>query len=176
MDKLKNFIDKNRETFEEEQLPAGHLERFEKKLPKKSAGMEFRIVLYTLVAAASVALLFFFHIQYQQSIGFNHSEQTVCEHYDQFQDVKMYYHIQMIEVFTEMERLNEERRIPGGATLLEESKEVLTASMRFEEEVLPSLPCSNEGLFAMDQHYRNSLASLNIMLKHMINTVETENN
>ena len=35
MDKLKNFIDANRDAFEEdEMLPEGHFERFEQKLPK----------------------------------------------------------------------------------------------------------------------------------------------
>ncbi|MCD7976080.1 MAG: hypothetical protein LUG51_02585 [Tannerellaceae bacterium] len=176
MDQLKKFINKNREAFEEEKLPAGHFERFEKKLPEKSAGKNLRIVLYTLIVAASVALLFFFNFQYQQSFDRNHSEQAVCEQYNQFQDVKMYYHIQMGEILTEMEKLNESSPIPGGKKLLEESKEVITANMRFEEEILPSLPCSNEGLFAMSQHYRNSLESLNIMLKQMKYVSEKEYN
>ena len=35
MDKLKNFIDANRDAFkEDEMLPEGHFERFEQKLPK----------------------------------------------------------------------------------------------------------------------------------------------
>lgn len=35
MDKLKNFIDANRNAFEEDEiLPEGHFERFEQKLPK----------------------------------------------------------------------------------------------------------------------------------------------
>ena len=39
MDKLKNFIDTNREAFEDDLLPEGHFERFEQKLaaPRKSA-------------------------------------------------------------------------------------------------------------------------------------------
>lgn len=38
MDKLKNFIDTNREAFEDDLLPEGHFERFEQKLavPRKS--------------------------------------------------------------------------------------------------------------------------------------------
>ena len=45
MDKLKNFIDTNREAFEDDLLPEGHFERFEQKLavPRKS-----RATLYSL--------------------------------------------------------------------------------------------------------------------------------
>lgn len=47
MDKLKNFIDTNREAFEDDLLPEGHFERFEQKLavPRKS-----RATLYSLCA------------------------------------------------------------------------------------------------------------------------------
>lgn len=47
MDKLKNFIDTNREAFEDDLLPEGHFERFEQKLavPRKS-----RAMLYSLCA------------------------------------------------------------------------------------------------------------------------------
>ena len=46
MDKLKNFIDANRDAFEEdEMLPEGHFERFEQKLPKPRKN---RAALYNL--------------------------------------------------------------------------------------------------------------------------------
>ena len=53
MDKLKNFIDTNREAFEDDLLPEGHFERFEQKLavPRKS-----RATLYSLCAFAAAAL------------------------------------------------------------------------------------------------------------------------
>lgn len=40
MDKLKNFIDTNREAFEDDLLPEGHFERFEQKLavPQQKSG------------------------------------------------------------------------------------------------------------------------------------------
>ena len=43
MDKLKNFIDTNREAFEDDLLPEGHFERFEQKLavPRKSRPLRF---------------------------------------------------------------------------------------------------------------------------------------
>ena len=126
MDKLKNFIDANRDAFEEdEMLPEGHFERFEQKLPKPRKN---RAALYNLSAfaiAASIALLLLF-------------------------------------------------RLPGGTglpeppeELLQESKRILTDNYMFEETILPTLPCSNDGLFAMTQHYSNSLEGLTLMLKQM---------
>ena len=54
MDKLKNFIDTNREAFEDDLLPEGHFERFEQKLavPRKS-----RATLYSLCAFSAAACL-----------------------------------------------------------------------------------------------------------------------
>lgn len=63
MDKLKNFIDANRDAFEEDEiLPEGHFERFEQKLPKPRKN---RVALYSLSAfaiAASIALLLLFRL------------------------------------------------------------------------------------------------------------------
>ena len=49
MDKLKNFIDTNREAFEDDLLPEGHFERFEQKLavPRKSRATLYSPVSYT---------------------------------------------------------------------------------------------------------------------------------
>ena len=56
MDKLKNFIDANRDAFEEdEMLPEGHFERFEQKLPKPRKN---RAALYNLSAFAIAAYRF----------------------------------------------------------------------------------------------------------------------
>ena len=57
MDKLKNFIDTNREAFEDDLLPEGHFERFEKKL---SPARRKHFKLYSLsafAAAAAIALI-----------------------------------------------------------------------------------------------------------------------
>ena len=54
MDKLKNFIDTNREAFEDDLLPEGHFERFEKKLPP-ARRKHFK--LYSLSAFAAAAAI-----------------------------------------------------------------------------------------------------------------------
>ena len=45
----------------------------------------------------------------------------------------------------------------NGGTPLKETKRVLTDNYMFEETVLPTLPCSNAGLYAMNLHYSTSL-------------------
>ena len=57
MDKLKNFIDTNREAFEDDLLPEGHFERFEKKLPP-ARRKHFKLYsLSAFAAAAAIALI-----------------------------------------------------------------------------------------------------------------------
>ena len=132
MDKLKHFIDTNREAFEDDLLPEGHFERFEQKLaaPRKS-----RATLYSLCAFAAAA--------------------------------RLYYNMQMSDIISQMQAMYKQQRTPGTEELLKETKRVLTDNYMFEETVLPTLPCSNAGLYAMNLHYSTSLESLNIMLKQM---------
>ena len=73
----------------------------------------------------------------------------------------------MNEIISQMQAMYKQQRIPGSEELLKETKRVLTDNYMFEETVLPTLPCSNDGLYAMNQHYSTSLESLNIMLEQM---------
>ncbi|MCC8143095.1 MAG: hypothetical protein LIO97_03720 [Tannerellaceae bacterium] len=60
MDELKNFIEKNRQAFDEEiPLPEGYINRFEQKLPSKPTHVIVWYSLSGLVIAASVGLLLF---------------------------------------------------------------------------------------------------------------------
>ena len=70
-------------------------------------------------------------------------------------------------IISQMQAMYKQQRIPGSEELLKETKRVLTDNYMFEETVLPTLPCSNDGLYAMNQHYSTSLESLNIMLEQM---------
>ena len=78
MDQLKHFIDTHRDAFEDDRLPAGHLERFEKKLPASYTRNKLLYSMYTLVAAASIALLFVFHpfSPKEETDSFSHVEQA----------------------------------------------------------------------------------------------------
>lgn len=171
MDKLKNFIDTNREAFEDDLLPEGHFERFEQKLaaPRKS-----RATLYSLcafAAAACIALLFFFKLPGGTPLhtqpGQVATGQPICEVKEEIEELRLYYNMQMSDIISQMQAMYKQQRIPGTEELLKETKRVLTDNYMFEETVLPTLPCSNAGLYAMNLHYSTSLESLNIMLKQM---------
>ncbi|MCD7849017.1 MAG: hypothetical protein LUH63_04340 [Parabacteroides sp.] len=163
MDKLKNFIDTNREAFDDDLLAEGHFERFKQKLaaPRKS-----RATLYSLcafAAAACIALLFLFRMPGGTPLPQPHK----CQMKEEIEELRLYYNMQMNSIISQMQEMYKQQRIPGSEELLKETKRVLTDNYMFEETVLPTLPCSNDGLYAMNQHYSTSLESLNIMLKQM---------
>jgi len=83
--------------------------------------------------------------------------------------------MQMNDVLAQMKKLYKQDRTPGAEELLQESKRILTDNYMFEETILPTLPCSNDGLFAMTQHYSNSLEGLTLMLKQMEQVTITRN-
>ncbi|WP_297903599.1 hypothetical protein [uncultured Parabacteroides sp.] len=177
MDKLKNFIDTNRDAFEEdEMLPEGHLERFEQKLPKPRKN---RVTLYSLSAfaiAASIALLLLFRLPggTDMSDPALRSAAQTCDSQEEIEELRLYYNMQMNDVLAQMKKLYKQDRTPGAEELLQESKRILTDNYMFEETVLPTLPCSNDGLFAMTQHYNNSLEGLTLMLKQMRQVTDKE--
>ena len=126
MDKLKNFIDTNREAFEDDLLPEGHFERFEQKLavPRKS-----RATLYSLcafAAAACIALLFLFKlpggtplpIQPRQVVTGQHA----CEVKEEIEELRLYYNMQMSDIISQMQAMYKLQRTPGTEELLKETK------------------------------------------------------
>lgn len=170
MDKLKNFIDANRDAFEEdEMLPAGHFERFEQKLPRPRKNRAVLYSLCTFALAASIALLFLFRLPGGTDIlePLPKATAQTCETQEEIEELRLYYHMQMNDVLAQMKKLYKQDQTPGAEELLQESKRILTDNYMFEETILPTLPCSNDGLFAMTQHYSNSLEGLTLMLKQM---------
>ncbi|MEG1543590.1 MAG: hypothetical protein RR382_03560, partial [Tannerellaceae bacterium] len=61
MDKLKLFIDDNREAFEDRTMPLVHSERFSAKLQQRRRGRTWLYSLGAFVAAACIALLVVVH-------------------------------------------------------------------------------------------------------------------
>lgn len=195
MDKLKNFVDKYKADFEEACLPEGHFERFEQKLtdfreacpqePQRVAEKSestlrpprrlHRARLYSLAvsfaAAAVVALFFLLRIPGGTTIppSLPASSPTVrtCKAQEEIEELRIYYTMQINEMMAQIERLYKQDKTPGSAELLAATKKILTDNYMFEKTVLPTLPCSNAAVFAMTQHYTNSLESLSIMLKQM---------
>lgn len=172
MDKLKDFIEANREAFDDERLPEGHVERFEKKLDTRKRSHRTKIYsLFTFVAAAGIALLFLLRLPGgtpmpapQKGVS---QQPHKCAMKEEIEELRLYYNMQMNNVISQMDELYKQEQIPGADELIEETKRVLTDNYMFEETVLPTLPCSNDGLSAMNQHYVSSLKSLNIMLQQM---------
>lgn len=178
MDKLKNFIDTNREAFEDDLLPEGHFDRFEKKLPP-APRKHFKLYsLCAFAAAASIALLLLLRMPGGTPVP--ESPQTgvqqKCSNQKEFHELQMFYKMQINDIMAQMESLYKEEQAPGAAGLLQESKRILKDNYMFEETILPTLPCSNDGLFAMNQHYSASVESLNIMLKQMERVITDNEN
>ncbi len=177
MDKLKHFVDSNKEAFEDELLPLGHFERFEKKLPAPYKRRNRLIGIFSVAAAAAVALFVIFSIQHDIKDAPIHQSATYsCETQQEIEELRFYYNMQMNELYAQIRALYKSDQAPGGLELLQESKQVIKSSQDFENDVLPGLPCSEAGLFAMNQHYSTSLQSLNIMLNQMEMVIDTDSN
>jgi hypothetical protein len=177
MDKLKHFIDTHRDAFEEELPPMGHLGRFDKKLPVSSRKQRKWIQVWTVAAAAVVTLFVFIRIAHE--IKDTPVQQTSTYTYEtqlEIDELKTYYNMQLAEVSAQIRDLYKSEQMPGGLELLAETKRVLKSSHEFEDTILPTLPRSDAGLFAMNQHYSNSLESLQIMLSQMEKAIQYTNN
>lgn len=167
MDKLKQFIDSNKEEFDEVDLPEGHFERFEKKLSARRRRPVRLYTLFGIVAAACIALLLIFKPSTDLYMD-DDPTANVCE----IEELQLYYTMRMNDVLSKIEAVYEKAPSPGSSQLMAATQTVLHDSEEFEEQVLPTLPCSEEGIFAVNQHYENSLASLRIMLNQMENVTD----
>lgn len=177
MDKLKNFIDTNKEAFEDDLPLIGHFERFNKKLPTSQKKQIKWINLFAIATAAAVTLFVFIRIQSDiKDAPVQQTRMYTCETQKEIDELKFYYNMQMDEVTAQIRALYKSEQIPGGLELLEETKKVIKSSQNFEDTILPTLPCSDAGLFAMNQHYSNSLQSLQIMLSQMEKSIQYNNN
>ncbi len=164
MDKLKHFIEANREAFENETPPEGHLERFERKLAVRR---QRRTVLYgfsAIAVAATIALLLLFRATDGTDIP---EPSFACETQEEMEELRLYYNMRIHDLLVQMKALYKDKQAPGAKGLMRESERVLADCHQFERTVLPTLPCSNDALFAMTQHYDNSLESLAFMLRQM---------
>ncbi len=172
MDKLKDFIQDNIEAFDEDFLPEGHFERFEKKLPREQKRRFSLFRLSALAAAASLALFFLIGTPKGKQDDFLAS---LAQEKEEMDGLQMYYRMQMDEILLQMEELGK-RQAAGSADLLQESRQIMQDCRTFEETVLPTLPCSGEGVLAMSQHYNASVEGLNIMLRRMKQVANENNN
>ena len=100
MDKLKNFIDTNREAFEDDLLPEGHFERFEKKLPP-ARRKHFKLYsLSAFAAAAAIALILLLRMPGGTPAPVNQKAaiQQQCSQQKEFGELQMYYKMQINDI------------------------------------------------------------------------------
>ena len=112
MDQLKHFIDTHRDAFEDDRLPAGHLERFEKKLPTSHTRHTLLYSMCALLAAASIALLFLVKL-YPAGTEQQGAEASSCMLKEEIDGLRLYYTMQMNDVVFQIQALSEQRSIPG---------------------------------------------------------------
>lgn len=173
MDKLKQFVNDNREAFDTDQLLPDHKIRFERMLPHTRNNARLYSI-YALVVAASVAVLTVLALPFME-LKRPANENISCQTAKDIENLNTYYNIQMNEVLEQIKAFN-----PGSMTLekqqiVQEATRVITASKQFEDVVMPQLPCLDETLFAMNQYYSTSIQSLNFMLLQMKNIQEKRN-
>ncbi|OUO49729.1 hypothetical protein B5F77_14185 [Parabacteroides sp. An277] len=167
MDRLKDFIEKNREAFEHEPLPEGHETRFRQRLdeafPEKRTR---RFALRGWAVPVAAALIGWLCWQFP-ALWSGTDSTAVCELHTEVAELRTYYQMEMDDILMQMEAYESRNDNPAYRTLLEESRKITHACNRFDAQVLPTLPCSDEAVQAIQQQYGNSLNSLHILYAQM---------
>jgi len=132
MDRLKDFIDSNKEEFENLVLPEGHSDRFKKKFDRQRKLPVQRRLAWFMAAACMLGLLLTMHIQYEKN-----KQGDVCELSAESRAVRMYYNMQITATVAQMEKLYKENQSPGTLDLLKQTQEVMASNNDFENKVLP---------------------------------------
>ncbi len=170
MDKLKGYIDKNKQEFDDIELPVGHAERFQENLKRRRKQTVRRRLAWGVAVAACLGILFAVQTLYNKE-----STEKLCELSTEIMEVRTYYNMQISATIAQMEELYKEHQTPGRLELLRQTQAVIAENQNFENKILPVFPCSEEALFAMNQHYDASLSGMNILLRQMQKAVEMEN-
>jgi hypothetical protein len=160
MDRLKNFIDDNRERFDDIELPEGHRERFEQKLKAQNRKPIIRYALWSIIAAACVSLFLLIDVQPQSA-----EEYDLCDIMStEKQELILYYNMQMNNIISQLEAHNN----TASDERLAQAKTIQSECFHFEEEVVPDLPCTEKAIFAINQHYIRSIEGMTTILEQTI--------
>ena len=176
MDKLKNFIEINRDAFEDEMLPEGHINRFEQKLSRTASHKYLRYYFFAASIAATIAtmLLIRLPLNNEASVSQMRTITQINETQQEIKELHTYYNMQLYNIISQMEELYNSENAQGTKELLMASKEILKDTKVFETTILPQLPASNERILALTQHYDNSLMGLSIMYKQMQSIINNQ--
>ena len=168
MDKLKDFIDRHREEFDNVDLPKGHLQRFERKLRRDPhRASRYFLPIVSTVAAAACILAFLFITGRNDGTSPVNPNHFVCEADEEMEELREYYRMRVYNVEEQIVGLYEEHPSPATLAILQDFEDVAHEIRSFEENILPTLPCSNNGLNVINRQYSGSLESLGVMLEQM---------
>lgn len=169
MDKLKKYIETNRDLFETDELPKGSFDRFEKRLDKsKKKKYSLFWIMTSFSAAAILALLVLINIAENKPAPTRfEAESNQCSISKEIEELQIYYNMNMFDILSEMEKISKENSSEGVKTILKEGRKVAMDAKDFEVHVLPALPCSQLTLSVISQQYGANIESLNMMLEQM---------
>lgn len=177
MDKLKNFIEQNRASFEQTELPDGHFAHFMKRLESANLSnanstlhkKKNKFSLYTTwLVAASIAIAIFLTYFSEQPKEKTYS----CKLGNELSNIRTYYLMQMDDLMIQMEEANNKLDNPAIPALIEAGKKIQKECELFDIQVAPTLPCSDLGLYAINQQYANSFTSMQILYDQLKNSLE----
>ena len=172
MEKLRQFIENHRDEFDDEPLLDGHWERIEQKLaavePQQPKKMFWLWPAAGLVAAAAIVLLLWLQpvpVEPDSSHEVEQQELTAMEL--EFQEAQGYYQMRMNDLTDRLDQLCKQKRTEEAEQLLQAAWQVRSDVKEFEHEVVPTLPCDEDGLYALAQTYSLGIGSLTFLLDRM---------
>ena len=170
MDELGNFIQDNRDAFDDYELPAGHAGRFERKLMRRGKRRPIYLVA-SLLTAACVAL-FIFLVQGKME---EQEHLIIAENCNEHTELMFYYQMKVNGLKNEMERFSKYSELSGIKQLMIESEKLLAENEKFEQETVPTLPCSDIGTRIISMHYSQNIKDLTFMMRQMDEMVKRNN-
>ncbi|CDE65315.1 putative uncharacterized protein [Parabacteroides sp. CAG:409] len=173
MDRLKDYIEQHREAFNEEPLPEGHLERFAARLEKEEEEKVKTVPLWRRLMPLAAVVALFLCLSVPFWIQRGTSDSYVCELHSEMGELHTYYRMQLEDHLMELETASKENPSEAVMHLLEAALQIEASCQQFDNQVLPTLPCSDEGIFAINQQYQNSLNSMQILCQQL-NRVKEE--
>ena len=160
MNKLEQYISDRKSRFEEEP-PAGHFERMQQKMNRKSR--RTIVLRWSISIAASIAIVIFAGIAWQ-STGKHNNEMAICENTVNMKDCylnKMNVLAGRIEALTKKLDPWDRQQI-----MIDVRNIIDTADSGFESEIPEELPV-DEAKLILSGYYRQYLESLEMIVKEL---------
>jgi hypothetical protein len=174
MDKLKKYIEDNKDSFDDIRLPEGHLERFADKLEKSNARKTKRVWLISLLSsAAAMLLLLFIGLGRQDKSSIEpidieaSNEESCSDIQDEINELTLFYNMKMNSLLSDIETECGKRNNKDSASILKDSKSVRLEADLFEKNILPELPCSELSFEIITRQYDANIQSLSMMLEQV---------